>query len=120
MKAVIFPEPATSDQSNPLQSLPKAGTGICLRAVFPSFWVRLLGWEALMCPSKGLFTASSNASSAGTDLTLHTAQSRSPPELQGSERQLSSLGAHPKDTRPSEVTHCICWKADMVSLGKYL
>lgn len=72
-----------------------------------------------MWPSKALFPASSTPSMAGTDLTPHTAQCRSPPELQDSDRQLSSLGAHPKDTGPFEVTHCICRKADMISLVKY-
>lgn len=40
MEPVIFPESATSDQSNPLRSLPKAGTWIVYVLYFPAF-----GWE---------------------------------------------------------------------------
>lgn len=119
MNTVIFPESATSDQSNPLKSLPQAKdlnwNLNCLCAVFPSFWVG--GSDVAQ---QGLFPASSAPSIAGTDLTPPHSPVQVTPELQDSDKQLSSSGAHPKDTRPFEVTRCICWKADMISLGKYL
>lgn len=107
MKLVILPKSATNNQKN-LKSLPKAGIVYVL--YFP-----VSGWEhgagRLCCgPAKVWSLPPVIPVSVIPDPSTEPSAGH----LQSCKTQTTEL-----TQRPFEVTHCICWKADMISLGKY-